>query len=126
MSPDKDIKVALLSIYREDGKILSVDKNQLPVELPEDPDFSISGNPLDSLKMEILQCRATGLNAIRETDTLDTFLIHLGIVLNLFTKLEKEPFNEKEVSYWIPVDHYIGGIEHAILHLLYSRFFPGR
>ena len=112
-------------IYREDGKILSVDKNQLPVELPEDPDFSISGNPLDShKKWKFTKCRATGLNAIRETDTLDTFFDSSWYYLRFCSpNYEKEPFNEKEVSYWMPVDHYIGGIEHAILHLLYSRFF---
>ncbi len=112
-------------IYREDGEILTVDKNQLPIELPEDTDFSGSGNPLDyHPQWKYTKCSKSGLNAIRETDTLDTFFDSSWYFLRFCSpNSNDEPFDEKNTSYWMPVDHYIGGIEHAILHLLYSRFF---
>ncbi len=112
-------------IYREDGKILPVDIDQLPIELPEDIDFSKSGNPLDyNEKWKHTKCSVSGLKAIRETDTLDTFFDSSWYYLRFCSPDSKEnPFDEKETSYWMPVDHYIGGVEHAILHLLYSRFF---
>ncbi len=112
-------------IYREDGKVLPVNKKELPIELPEDIDLTQSGNPLDSHKnWKFTKCDITGLKALRETDTLDTFFDSSWYYLRFCSpNNHKQPFIEEDVSYWMPVDHYIGGIEHAILHLLYSRFF---
>ncbi len=112
-------------IYREDGKVLPVDEDQLPIKLPEDTDFSFSGNPLDKHNdWKFTVCPQTGLKAIRETDTLDTFFDSSWYFLRFCSSDSKNiPFTDKEINYWMPVDHYIGGIEHAILHLLYSRFF---
>ena len=70
------------------------------------------------------KCQKTGMKAVRETDTLDTFFDSSWYYLRFCSPSENnKPFNEENVNYWMPVDHYIGGIEHAILHLLYSRFF---
>ena len=112
-------------VYLEDGSIVPVDKSELPVTLPEDIDLNSSGNPLEnhpSWKNTIY--KKTGKPAIRETDTLDTFVDSSWYFLRFCSpKSEKYPFEIKETNYWMPVDQYIGGIEHAILHLLYSRFF---
>ncbi len=112
-------------IYREDGKVLSVEEDQLPVKLPMDPDLNIPGNPLENDKnWKKTKCYETGMSAIRETDTLDTFFDSSWYFLRFCSpNLVDEPFNIDEILYWMPVDHYIGGVEHAILHLLYSRFF---
>ena len=112
-------------IYREDGKILTVDEEDLPIKLPESISFDKGGNPLDNhLEWKNTYCKKTGLKALRETDTLDTFFDSSWYYLRFCSpqKINK-PFDEKDINYWMPVDHYIGGIEHAILHLLYSRFF---
>ena len=112
-------------IYREDGKVLPVDEEDLPVELPKDIDLSCKGNPLDSHPTwKYTKCKKTGLKAIRETDTLDTFFDSSWYFLR-FCSLTDEN-NNLDISHsknWMPVDQYVGGIEHAILHLLYSRFF---
>jgi leucyl-tRNA synthetase len=112
-------------LYREDGKIIPVPEKDLPVTLPEDIDFSKPGNPLENHPTwKYAKCPETGLKAIRETDTLDTFVDSSWYFLRFCSPLEKNnPFNEEDVNYWMPVDQYIGGVEHAILHLLYSRFF---
>ena len=112
-------------LYREDGKIIPVPEKDLPVTLPEDIDFSKPGNPLENHPTwKYTKCPETGMKAIRETDTLDTFVDSSWYFLRFCSPLEKNnPFNEEEVNYWMPVDQYIGGVEHAILHLLYSRFF---
>ena len=112
-------------MYREDGKVIEVPEDQLPLELPDDIDLSIPGNPLDNHpKWKFTKCPETGMNAIRETDTLDTFVDSAWYFLRFCSPLEtKEPFNLDEINYWMPVDQYVGGVEHAILHLLYSRFF---
>ena len=112
-------------MYREDGKVIEVPEDQLPLELPDDIDLSIPGNPLDNHpKWKFTKCPNTGMKAIRETDTLDTFVDSSWYFLRFCSPLEKkEPFNSDEINYWMPVDQYIGGVEHAILHLLYSRFF---
>jgi leucyl-tRNA synthetase len=112
-------------IYLEDGSVVPVDKSELPVELPEDIDINSQGNPLEkhpSWKNTIH--KSTGKKATRETDTLDTFVDSSWYFLRFCSPDHKSsPFDEKKVNYWMPVDQYIGGIEHAILHLLYSRFF---
>ena len=112
-------------IYLEDGSVVPVDKSELPVELPENVDLKTSGNPLSEHPTwkKTFQ-KSTGKKAIRETDTLDTFVDSSWYYLRFCSpKDTKFPFDKKHTNYWMPVDQYIGGIEHAILHLLYSRFF---
>ena len=112
-------------IYLEDGSVVPVDKSELPIKLPYDADLKSSGNPLDNhpnWKKTIH--KKTGKPAIRETDTLDTFVDSSWYFLRFCSPKNKNaPFDNEKVNYWMPVDQYIGGIEHAILHLLYSRFF---
>ena len=95
----------------------------LPVKLPEKINLNVKGNPLDnynSWKEVIID----GKKYFRETDTLDTFVCSSWYYLRFCSPNEKDyGFNKKDIDYWMPVDQYIGGIEHAILHLLYSRFF---
>jgi len=112
-------------IYREDGEVLLVPENDLPVELPKDIDFNKPGNPLENHPTwKYTKCPITGMKAIRETDTLDTFVDSSWYFFRFCSPNENEkPFNIDEANYWMPVDQYIGGVEHAILHLLYSRFF---
>ena len=112
-------------IYLEDGSVVPVDKKELPIELPEDIDLSSDGNPLDKHPTwKKTTQKSTGKKAIRETDTLDTFVDSSWYFLRFCSPDHKSsPFDEDKVNYWMPVDQYIGGIEHAILHLLYSRFF---
>ena len=112
-------------IYREDGKIILVPEKDLPITLPKDIDFSKPGNPLENHPTwKYTKCPETGMKAIRETDTLDTFVDSSWYFLRFCsTNEEQKPFNIDEINYWMPVDQYIGGVEHAILHLLYSRFF---
>ncbi len=112
-------------IHLKDGEIVPVEKNELPITLPEDVDLSKSGNPLEthpSWKNTIY--KKTGEKAVRETDTLDTFVDSSWYFLRFCSpNIENQPFDIKKANYWMPVDQYIGGVEHAILHLLYSRFF---
>ncbi len=112
-------------IYLEDGSVVPVDKSELPVELPEDVDLNASGNPLENHpKWKNTTQKSTGKKAIRETDTLDTFVDSSWYFMRFCSpKHNSSPFDEEQIKYWMPVDQYIGGIEHAILHLLYSRFF---
>ena len=112
-------------IYLEDGSVVPVDKSELPIELPEDVDLNAQGNPLDAHpNWKYTTQKSTGKKALRETDTLDTFVDSSWYFLRFCSpKHIASPFDEKKVNYWMPVDQYIGGIEHAILHLLYSRFF---
>jgi len=112
-------------IYREDGEVLLVPEKDLPIKLPDDIDLKKPGNPLvNHPTWKYTTCPETGMKAIRETDTLDTFVDSSWYFLR-FCSPEKndKPFDVEEVNYWMPVDQYIGGVEHAILHLLYSRFF---
>jgi len=112
-------------VYSEDGKISTVDESELPVTLPEDVNLSKNGNPLDNHPTwKFVKCKKTNKQAIRETDTLDTFFDSSWYFLRFCSPHNSDrPFDEKEMKYWMSVDHYIGGVEHAILHLLYSRFF---
>ena len=112
-------------IYREDGEVLLVPEKDLPVELPKDIDFNKPGNPLENHPTwKYTKCSVTGMKAIRETDTLDTFVDSSWYFLRFCSpRAGKLPFDKEDANYWMPVDQYIGGVEHAILHLLYSRFF---
>ncbi len=112
-------------IYLEDGTLLPVEKSELPIELPEDVDLKSQGNPLENHPTwKYTKHLKTGQKAIRETDTLDTFVDSSWYFLRFCSPNQKHvAFDHEEVNSWMPVDQYIGGIEHAILHLLYSRFF---
>jgi leucyl-tRNA synthetase len=112
-------------IYLEDGSVKPVDKSELPILLPDDIDLNSQGNPLDNHhKWKKTVDKNTGQKATRETDTLDTFVDSSWYFLRFCSPNHKSsPFDEKKINYWMPVDQYIGGVEHAILHLLYSRFF---
>lgn len=111
-------------IYREDGETILLEEKDLPIKLPDNIDFNKPGNPLEhDPKWKYTKCPRTGKNAIRETDTLDTFVDSSWYYLRFCSSENtKDPFDVDEVNYWMPVDKYIGGVEHAILHLLYSRF----
>ena len=112
-------------IYLEDGTVKPVAKSDLPITLPDDIDLKCQGNPLDhhpTWKKTI--DKETGKSATRETDTLDTFVDSSWYFLRFCSpNYKSSPFDHDQINYWMPVDQYIGGIEHAILHLLYSRFF---
>ena len=111
-------------LYREDGSVIPVDEKELPVLLPvlSQNNPSPTKEEVDEWKNTI--CPITGMKAIRETDTFDTFFESSWYFLRYCNpRLNNKPFLKEDVNYWLPVDQYIGGIEHAILHLLYSRFF---
>ena len=112
-------------IYLEDGSVVPVDKSELPILLPEDIDLNYNGNPLEKHpNWKNTTQKSTGKKATRETDTLDTFVDSSWYFLIFCSPSYKAgPIDKKQVNYWMPVDQYIGGVEHAILHLLYSRFF---
>src|SRR6202011_5111444 len=111
-------------IHCEACGIVPVPQADLPVELPDDVDFDRPGNPLDRHPTwKHVACPTCGKPATRETDTMDTF-VDSSWYFARFTDpwIETAPTNRAQVDRWLPVDQYIGGIEHAILHLLYSRF----
>ena len=111
-------------LYREDGEIVPASENDLPVLLPDKANFDAGGNPLDKNEdWKKTKCPTTGMNAVRETDTFDTFFESSWYFLRYCSPRSKNAFDSESVKYWMPVDQYIGGVEHAILHLLYSRFF---
>ncbi|MDC8753634.1 leucine--tRNA ligase [Erythrobacter sp. sf7] len=104
--------------------VVPVPKEQLPVTLPEDVSFDIPGNPLERHPTwKHVDCPKCGKAARRETDTLDTFVDSSWYFLRFASQPADRPFDPEEVAKWMPVQHYIGGIEHAILHLLYARFW---
>tara|TARA_B100000900_G_scaffold383886_1_gene372204 strand:+ start:749 stop:3292 length:2544 start_codon:yes stop_codon:yes gene_type:complete len=110
-------------MYDENNKAYPVPKSMLPVKLPENIDLNVKGNPLNS-KKDWKEITYNGKKFTRETDTLDTFVCSSWYFLRFCSPTEKKHgFNKEEIDYWMPVDQYIGGVEHAILHLLYSRFF---
>jgi len=109
--------------YDDDDNIVKIPENQLPVKLPEKVNLNINGNPLDAHN-DWKNIEIDGKKCVRETDTLDTFVDSSWYFLRFCSANNKEaPFNEADIDYWMPVDQYVGGVEHAILHLLYSRFF---
>ena len=111
-------------IYREDGEVLPVEETELPVKLPEIQKFNESSTALNNIPgWKETVCPKTGMKAIRETDTFDTFFESSWYYFRYCNARLESPFEKKDIDYWLPVDQYIGGIEHAILHLLYSRFF---
>ena len=104
--------------------IVPVPRNQLPVILPELVSFTSHSNPLDSADTwKKIKCFNCGKNAVRETDTLDTFVDSSWYFARFCSPRSEKTLETEAANYWLPVDQYIGGIEHAILHLLYSRFF---
>ena len=113
-------------VYCEKCGIQPVPEDQLPVLLPKDVDFSVVGkSPITTSKTFVeTTCPCCGGKARRETDTMDTFVCSSWYYLRYSdAKNDKMPFAKDKVNKWLPVDQYVGGIEHAILHLLYSRFF---
>ena len=109
--------------YDKKGKIYPIPKSMLPVKLPENINLGVKGNPLDGLK-EWKEIELDGKKLIRETDTLDTFVCSSWYYLRFCSPNENNyGYKKDDIDYWMPVDQYIGGVEHAILHLLYSRFF---
>jgi len=110
--------------YHEDGTVYPVPEDDLPIKLPNDIDFSQDGNPLENHPTwKHIKCPYTGKKAIRETDTFDTFFESSWYYLRFLSPGFKDGLVDKSKNNWLPVDQYIGGIEHAILHLLYARFF---
>ena len=110
-------------LYDENGDAHAVPDEMLPVKLPQNIDLNLKGNPLDR-QLNWKEVIIDGKKMTRETDTLDTFVCSSWYYLRFCSPKEKEyGFNKDEIDYWTPVDQYIGGVEHAILHLLYSRFF---
>jgi len=109
--------------YDEDNKIIKIPENELPVKLPDNIDINTKGNPLDTQE-KWKKITIDGKKCVRETDTLDTFVDSSWYYLRFCSAKDSlKPFNKTDIDYWMPVDQYIGGVEHAILHLLYSRFF---
>jgi len=109
--------------YDENNNPVKIPKELLPVKLPKIDKFRTSGNPLDQ-DQEWKNLEINGKKLVRETDTLDTFVDSSWYFLRFCSpKKENYGFDLEDIKYWMPVDQYIGGVEHAILHLLYSRFF---
>ncbi len=111
-------------LYREDGKVIPVDEEDLPVKLPKVENLNETSSTLKNIEnWGETKCKKTGMKAFRETDTFDTFFESSWYYFRYCNARSEMPFDEGDINYWLPVDQYIGGIEHAILHLLYSRFF---
>ena len=109
--------------YDENNNVIKIPENNLPITLPENIELNTNGNPLD-FQDKWRKVVINGKKCIRETDTLDTFVDSSWYFLRFCSpNNSSSPFEPKEIKYWLPVDQYIGGVEHAILHLLYSRFF---
>ena len=111
-------------IYDEDGNIHLEEKENLPVKLPTDIEFSGKGNPLETSEEFKNVTLPNGKKGRRETDTMDTFVDSSWYYLRYLDSHNTEkPFEKENADSWTPVDQYIGGIEHAVMHLLYARFF---
>ncbi len=111
-------------IHCEVCGVVPVPKKHLPVVLPEDVTFDVPGNPLDRHPTwKHVDCPQCGHPARRETDTLDTFVDSSWYFLRFASQPGDAPFDAEAIRKWLPVEQYIGGIEHAILHLLYARFW---
>ena len=111
-------------IHCEQCGAVPVPRDQLPVVLPDDVDFEKPGNPLDRHPAwKHVNCPSCGGPAARETDTLDTFVDSSWYFIRFASQPKDKPFDRAEAEKWLPVGQYIGGVEHAILHLLYARFW---
>lgn len=111
-------------IYCDHCGIVPVPESDLPVKLPDHVDFSITGNPLaNHPTWKHVDCPTCGKPATRETDTFDTFFESSWYFLRYCNPNDKEAINKAECEKWMTVDWYVGGIEHAVMHLLYARFF---
>ena len=111
-------------VHCDDCGVHPVPRADLPVKLPDDVEFDRPGNPLDRhATWKHVNCPKCGKPGRRETDTMDTFVDSSWYYARFTAPWENEPTDRKAADHWLPVDQYIGGIEHAILHLLYSRFF---
>ncbi|MFQ5973648.1 MAG: leucine--tRNA ligase, partial [Alphaproteobacteria bacterium] len=111
-------------IHCEGCGIVPVPRAQLPVELPRDIELGRPGNPLEHHPTwKHVECPTCARPAVRDTDTFDTFMDSSWYFARFCSPHSKDPVDRAAISYWMPVDQYIGGVEHAILHLLYSRFF---
>jgi len=112
-------------IYCDDCGVVQVPEDQLPVELPKDVNFDSPGNPLDRHPdWKHVDCPECGSKAVRETDTFDTFFESSWYYARYCDpKNPDRAFDKDKADYWCPVDQYVGGVEHAVLHLLYARFF---
>ncbi len=109
--------------YNKNNEIIKIPLKDLPIRLPEKVDLNSTGNPLDH-QQEWKKININGEECTMETDTLDTFVDSSWYFLRFCSpKNKNNGFDVEEANYWMPVDQYIGGVEHAILHLLYSRFF---
>ncbi len=119
--------IPIIHCHQEDGSgcgPVAVPNDQLPIVLPEDVSFDVPGNPLERHPTwSKVDCPSCGKAARRETDTLDTFADSSWYFLRFASQPTDKPFDRYVVEKWMPVDQYIGGIEHAILHLLYARFW---
>jgi len=111
-------------VYCDKCGMVPVPEKQLPVILPLDVKFTGHGNPLAKLdKFVKVKCPKCGGPGRRETDTMDTFVDSSWYFLRYCSPKSKQMFDTKAIDYWMPVDQYIGGAEHAVMHLLYARFF---
>ncbi len=112
-------------VYCDKCGMVPVPEGDLPVKLPEDAKFPAEGNPLAAVKSFVeAECPKCRGKARRETDTMDTFFDSSWYFMRYTSpRYNKGPFDPKAMGYWLPVDQYIGGVEHAILHLMYARFF---
>ena len=109
--------------YNKKGEVVKIPKEDLPVKLPENINLNVNGNPLEH-QIKWKKININGEECLRETDTLDTFVDSSWYFLRFCSPDNKNNgFDLDDILYWMPVDQYIGGVEHAILHLLYSRFF---
>ena len=111
-------------VHCETCGVVPEKKENLPISLPDDVTFDVPGNPLDRHPTwRQCKCPSCGKDALRETDTMDTFVDSSWYFARFTSPSSDSPTSKSDVDYWMNVDQYIGGVEHAILHLLYSRFF---